>query len=286
MIDFRYSPLKCQSIELMQIDHSLRRALSGFIIGACFALTSCSFGSSNDTKRNDHAATIAPSGKLKIGYYLGSPTSMVKDAKTGESRGLTVELGQQLANRLGVETEFKEYPRLADVVEALKAGEVDFTVTNASPARALIVDFSPTVVSLELGYLVMPNSKVSSPADVDRTGIVIGVSQGSSSQATLSRELKLARLEAAPTLKLAGEWLVQGKIDAFATNKAILFELSSTVPNSRVLDGRWGLEHLAIGIPKKRDAAHGFVNKFVEEMQQSGFVKDAASRAGMRGIAP
>jgi polar amino acid transport system substrate-binding protein len=105
----------------------------------------------------------------------------VKDPLTGDARGLTVELGRELAKRLGVEVEYKEYPRLAEVVEALKNAEVDFTVTNASVARALIVDFSPTVVSLELGYLVMPNSKVKAIADGDRAGVVIGVSQGSSS---------------------------------------------------------------------------------------------------------
>jgi polar amino acid transport system substrate-binding protein len=85
---------------------------------------------------------------------------------------------------------------------------------------------------------------------------------------------------------VAGDWLTQAKVDAFATNKAILFELSSVVPTSRVLDGRWGLEHLAIGVPKKREAAQAFMNKFVEEMQQTGFVKAAANRAGMRGLAP
>jgi polar amino acid transport system substrate-binding protein len=260
-----------------------RRVFLATLFAVAFA--GCTSISGSNVQRSELAPLLAPSGKLKIGYYLGSPTSMVKDPKTGEARGLTVELGQALAKRLGVDVEFKEYPRLAEVVEALKIAEVDFTVTNASAARALIVDFSPTVVSLELGYLVMPNSKVKAVGDVDHAGIVIGVSQGSSSQAALGKELKLAKLEAAPTLKVAGEWLIQNKVDAFATNKAILFELSNTVPNSRVLDGRWGLEHLAIGIPKKREAAHGFVNKFVKDMQQTGFVKEAANRAGMRGLA-
>jgi polar amino acid transport system substrate-binding protein len=265
------------------VSMAVRRVFLATFLAA--AVAGCTSVSGGNVQRGDVATLLAPSGKLKIGYYLGSPTSMVKDPKTGEARGLTVELGQVLAKRLGVDVEFKEYPRLAEVVEALKIAEVDFTVTNASAARALIVDFSPTVVSLELGYLVMPNSRVRAVSDVDNAGIVIGVSQGSSSQAALGNTLKLAKLEAAPTLKVAGEWLGQNKVDAFATNKAILFELSTTVPNSRVLDGRWGLEHLAIGIPKKREAAHDFVNKFVEEMQQTGFVKEAANRAGMRGLA-
>ena len=69
----------------------------------------------------------------------------------------------------------------------------------------------------------------------------IGVSQGSTSQGVLTRELKQARVVAAASLQVAGEMLQRREIDAFATNKAILFELADRVPGARVLDGRWGL---------------------------------------------
>ena len=62
----------------------------------------------------------------------------------------------------------------------------------------------------------------------------------------LARELKNATVVPAATLKIGIEMLAQHKIDAYATNKANLFEMSG----SRVLDGRWGLEHLAMAIPK------------------------------------
>jgi polar amino acid transport system substrate-binding protein len=230
-------------------------------------------------------ASLAPSGVLKVGVYNGSPTSMIRDAKTGETKGLTLELGQALAKRLGVPVEVKEYPRLAEVINGLKVGEVDFTVTNASPARAMEIDFSQTVISLELGVLVMPSSPLKVVSAMDSAGIVVGVSQGSTSQATLGRELKAATLMPAPTLKAAGELLQAGKISGFATNKAILFELSDQVPQSRVLDGRWGLEHLAIGIPKKREAGLEYLKQFTAEVKTSGLVSQAATRAGLRGTA-
>jgi hypothetical protein len=40
--------------------------------------------------------------------------------------------------------------------------------------------------------------------------------------------------------------LCDGRIDAFATNKGILFEMADELPEARVLDGRWGAESLAI----------------------------------------
>ena len=43
------------------------------------------------------------------------------------------------------------------------------------------------------------------------------------------------------------------QLDAFATNKPILFEMSDGIPGSRILDGRWGVEHVAVAIPRGRE---------------------------------
>jgi polar amino acid transport system substrate-binding protein len=74
-----------------------------------------------------------------------------------------------------------------------------------------------------------------------------------------------------------------GKVEAFATNKATLFEMSDELSGSRVLAGRWGLESFAIGIPKGREAAMPFVSSFVSEAKSNGAVARAVERAGLRG---
>ena len=226
---------------------------------------------------------LAPTGALRVGVYPGSPTSMVRDPASGETKGVAYELGKDLARRLGVPFEPVVFPRIAEVLAAMKSGQVDFTCTNATAARAKDVDFTPALVELELGYLVLPGSPVSSLADVDRPGIRVGVSQGSTSLSTLAREFKHASLVQAPTLKSAGEMLLARKVDAFATNKGILFEMADRLPNARVLEGRWGLEHIAIAIPKGRDQAMAYVRQFAEAAKADGRVKRAVERAGLRG---
>ena len=99
----------------------------------------------------------------------------------------------------------------------------------------------------------------------------------------MSRELKHAELIRVTTNQNGAELLAAGKIDAFATNKAILFEMSDALPGSRVLDGRWGLEHLAIAIPKGRDAGITYVRTFATDAIAEGLVARAAQRAGLRG---
>lgn len=230
-------------------------------------------------------AALAPTGTLRVGVYAGSPSSMVKDPKSGEWVGVTYELGRELAQRLGVRVQFVEANRIALVVDGVKAGQIDFTFTNATEARARDVDFTAPLLQVELGYLVVPGSTVTNIADVDKPGVRIGVTQGSTSQGVLSRQFKNATVVPAASLKVAQEMLQQRSIDAFATNKGILFEMGDELRGARVLDGRWGVENFAIAIPKGREAGMPFLRQFAEEMRAKGRLQAMVERAGLRGTA-
>src|SRR6201996_6929391 len=92
------------------------------------------------------AALLAPTGHLRVGIYAGSPTSQVIDPETKQSHGVTYDLGKELATRLNVPVEYLSFPRVADVIDAIKDGKVDFTVTNATPVRKQIVNFSQVLL--------------------------------------------------------------------------------------------------------------------------------------------
>ena len=226
---------------------------------------------------------LAPSGSLRIAVYPGSPTSLVR-GPGDEQRGLTVDVGRELARRLGVPAQIVIFARVPQIVDALKAGQADFTITNASPARARDIDFTPTVVRLETGYLVPAGSRLGQLADVDASGVRVGVSQGSTSQSVLTQQLTSANVVAAPSVLAAAQMLREGQLDAFATNKGILFEMADGLPGSRVLAGRWGLEQLAIGVPKGREAGAEFLKAFVADPATQQRVREAAQRAGLRGL--
>jgi polar amino acid transport system substrate-binding protein len=231
----------------------------------------------------DARQILAPAGKLRVGVYFGSPTSMVRDSKTNEVHGLSFDLGQELARRLNVPFEQVSYQRISDVLEGMKAGDVDFTVSNSTPARAATVTFSQHLFTIELGYLVAANSPITTIADIQKPGLRIGVTKGSTSQGTIPKMLPSATVVPAENYKRGIEMLEHGEIDTYATNKPTLFEMSDQMPGSRILDGRWGEEHLAVAIPKGHEAALEYIQHFVEEVQTSGLVAQTAERAGLRG---
>jgi polar amino acid transport system substrate-binding protein len=249
------------------------------LMTAAIALVASAFGAS----AQDARGILAPTGKLRIGLYLGSPTSMVRDSKTNEIHGVSYELGRELAKRLDVPFEQVNYQRISDVLEGMKAGDVDFTVSNSTPARAALVTFSRTLLTIELGYLVPAASPITSIADVQKTGVRVGVTLGSTTQGALPKILPNATLVPAQNFKRAVEMFEHGELDTYATNKPTLFEMSDQMPGSRVLDGRWGEEHLAVAIPKGHEAALEYIQHFVEEVQANGLLAQAVERAGLRG---
>jgi len=230
----------------------------------------------------DEKELLAPTGHLRIGVYQGSPTSMVTDA-TGHTHGLTYDLGREFAARLNVQAEYVTFPRIADVIDAMKQEKVDFTITNATPARAKDLSFSEPLLAIDLGYLVPANSSISAPEQMDRPEIRIGVTKGGTSDRVLSAKFKNAKIIAAESVKLAIEMLRRGELDVYATNKAILSEMSDALPGARILDGNWGQEHMAIGIPKGREQALPFVAGFAQEVQASGLVAQIQQQSGLRG---
>jgi polar amino acid transport system substrate-binding protein len=254
--------------------------MNRFVIAvAAGSLAASAFGAFAQDARQ----ILAPTGKLRVGVYFGSPTSMVRDSKTNEVHGLSYDLGQQLAKRLNVPFEQVSYQRISDVLEGMKAGDVDFTVSNSTPARAATVTFSANLLTIELGYLVAAGSPITAIADIERPGLRIGVTKNSTSQTTIPKLLPNATVVPAENYKRGIEMLEHGEIDTYATNKPTLFEMSDQMPGSRILDGRWGEEHLAVAIPKDHEAALEYIQRFVAEVQTSGLVAKSAGQAGLRG---
>lgn len=250
---------------------------SGMIAMTLIAITS------GGALTQDARDVLAPKGRLRVGVYPGSPTSMVRQPGSGETHGLSLDLGKELARRLGVPFEQVNYQRIADVLDGMKAGDVDFTVSNSTPLRALDVAFSQTLLSIELGYLVPATSPIATDSDVDKPGMRIGVTQGSTSERMLPKLLANATVVPAQNVKYAVQMFEHRELDAYATNKPTLFEMSDHMPGARVLDGRWGEEHLAVAIPKGRESGMEYVRRFVTEAQSNGLLAKAVEQAGLRG---
>ncbi len=263
-------------------------ALSSSLLVGALLLSGCASWNSTSASvpsvSQQIKSTLAPTGVLRVGVYLGSPTSLVRVGPSGESFGIALELGKTLGHQLGVSVQVVEFPRVAEVIAAIKDERVDMTFTNATAARAKEIDFTAPLVQLELGILVPTTSSIKNFGDVDKQSVRLGVSQGSSSQSVLGQRLKQTTIVPVPSLEIAASKLQNKELDAFATNKGILFELNEKLSDFQVLQDRWGLENLAIAIPKGRQDALPFLNVFAQKIRESGQLDLMIKRAGLRGM--
>jgi polar amino acid transport system substrate-binding protein len=62
-----------------------------------------------------------------------------------------------------------------------------------------------------------------------------------------------------------------------------LFEMLDGLPGSQVLAEKWGLENLAIAVPKGREAGMAYLRQFALNVGQSGELQSMITRSGLRG---
>ncbi len=244
-------------------------------IAATFLLA-CASGPKND---------IAPTGNLRVGLYQGSPTSYLGDGNLTDNRGIGFALGKQLAKTIDMPFVPVVYPKNADALDAVKESKVDLVFTNATPARAKFIQFSDAVIKLEKGFLLAPKSRIRSIEDLNNPNIKIGVSVGSSSEKEVSELLSKAKLVKMNSTQDTIAQLAVGKIDAFSSNKGILFELSDQVPGSSVMPEIIGYESMALGVPIDRPNVKPFLNEFIRSLKNSGQLTTIINRSGLRGVA-
>lgn len=226
---------------------------------------------------------LAPMGKLRVGLILSNEVLVMKDPRTGDLRGVTVDLGKALAQRLGVPFEPVGYVNPGALVRSFGANERDIAFLAFDPARAQQVDFSTPYMEVDNTYLVAANSKVRAVELADQAGVTIAVPERSAPDLFLSRTLKAAKVLRVPGGPDAAiEALKSGKADAYAENAHNLSLYAERLPGARVLEGRYTVIQHAIATPKGKTAASEYVKRFVEEAKADGTVAEAIRAAGLR----
>jgi polar amino acid transport system substrate-binding protein len=227
-------------------------------------------------------ADLVRAGKVRIALFSGQYT---KDPVTGELKGVWAEVARALAARVGVQLVLVEHPTPPKMVECLKVGACDLGFLGYDPARAADVEgFSPPFIEFDYTYLVPAGSSIRSAADADRPRLRVAVVQAHASTLTLSRLRKQAELVSVDTPESAFELLRTGRVDAWASARQVLVDYSAQLPGSRVLEDRYGVNHPAVVVAKGKAGRLGYISEFIEEIKASGFVQQAITRSGWRGV--
>jgi polar amino acid transport system substrate-binding protein len=216
------------------------------------------------------------------------PTFATRDPSSGELRGIAIELGQALAERLGVELVPVTYPSPGNLPEALKAGAWDIAFLSIDPARAEVMDFSVPYAEVESTFLVAAGATYEGVTDLDRPGVRIAITRNSVEDLALTRVVRHAQIVRADSVGEAFALLKAGRADAQAIPRPVAMAFSNQLAGSSVVGGHYAVALHAIAVPKGESDLLARIDEFVSKAKKSGFVHQAMERVGLHGaqVAP
>ena len=256
---------------------------SGFAIALSLALCACA-SVPDDAARKE----LAPTGKLRVGVGVGAAPSAfwtTKDPATSKPRGVTVNLGQALADRLGVPLELVVYANSGEVTAAGPKGEWDVAFMPVDDERRKVVDFGPAYSLSTSTYMVRAGSPIKSIAEVDRPGVRVAGIANTTTARTAIATLKNTQVISFRTVDEVVAKMKAGEVDAIALGRESLAGLAPQLPGARVLDGYFHAAGTAVAVPKGKPAAHAYVTRFIEKGKADGTVRRALDAAGFRDLA-
>ena len=234
-------------------------------------------------------SAFTPTGKLRASINLGNPILANADPATSAPGGVSVDLANGFATRLGVELELLVFDTAGKSVDAVASDRADIGFFAIDPQRGADIAFTAPYVLIEGSYLVRADSAIGANEEVDREGNVVVVGKGSAYDLYLTRELRHAQIFRAPTSPTVVDTFIEQHADVAAGVRQQLEADAKRVPGVRLLDGRFMVIQQAMGTPKNRgQAAAECLSAYVEEMKASGFVAEALERHGIKGasVAP
>lgn len=225
---------------------------------------------------------LAPTGKIRFGVAFApeQSTFFVEKTASGELRGVTVDLANELAAAIGLPIEFTAAPNTGVLTDALVAGMLDAAFMPVDEERRAKLGIGPVYFTGLNTYLVRPGSDIATIADVDRPDVrVIGIANTTTIRGAAAA-LKRTKIEPAESVDVALDMLRTGNADAFALTRDTLRSMSASVPGSRILDGSFREVNIAVVVPKNHGEALAYVSKWLEEAKASGTVRSTFDRWG------
>ena len=237
----------------------------------------------------DLLAAFTPTGPLRASINLGNPILAGVDPASGEPCGVSVDLARAFARRLGKPLQLVVFKTAGDSVAAVTEERADIGFFAVDPLRGAGIGFTAPYGLIEGCYLVRADSPLQANEEVDRAGTRLVVGKGSAYDLHLTREIRHATLERAPSSPAVVDFFVEHHADVAAGVKQQLEADARRIGGLRLLPGRFMVIPQAMGLPKGRgEAARALLAGFVEEMKASAFVADALRRHAVEGasVAP
>jgi polar amino acid transport system substrate-binding protein len=227
--------------------------------------------------------SLAPFGHLRATINLGNPILASRDA-SGGARGVSVDIANELARRLGMAAKLVVVDAAAKAVDAVASEQADIGFFAIDPVRGAGIAFTDPYVLIEGCFLVRQSAPIRENSQVDSSGTRVVVGAGSAYDLFLTRELKHAKIVRVPTSPAVVDAFIGQGLEVAAGVKQQLQADAARQPGLRLLEEPFMVIRQAMGIARARgEAAADYLRAFVDDVRSSGYVRESLARHGIKG---
>src|SRR5450432_3112485 len=255
-----------------------RRTMIGTLLGATLVFFGA--GARAQAAPADVASSLAPGGRLRIAINYGNAVLAQRDSQTGRLSGVSVDIAEELARRLGLPFTLVPFDAAGKVSAASTQDLWDVAFLARHPERARDIAFTTPYIWINATYVVRKDSRFSVPHQVERDGIRIAESGQSIYDLFLARTLKHARILRAGSPPEAAALFQSERLEVCAGVQAAMQQLVAGDPTLRMIPAPFMQINQAMGTPVGRTAGTNYLKAFVESIKADGFVTKALARNG------
>lgn len=228
---------------------------------------------------------LLPQGVLRVGIAVGAARSAVwskRNEESGKPEGITVDLGEALAESLGVPCKLVEFSSSADIVAHADQNVWDVTFVPVDAERKTRVAFGTNYHLGDSTYLVKAESAFQSVKDLNREGVTVAGIEGTATLRSARRETSKANIIGADATADVIALFEAGKADGIALGRESLRSLE--LPGTRILDDYYHATGTAVAVPLGRPLARDVVTKFIEAAKTNGVLRRIFNANGMAHV--
>ena len=214
-------------------------------------------------------AELQEAGEITIGVKFDVPPFGLNNPQTGEVEGFDVDLGNYIADRLGVEPVFREATS-DNRIPLLVDGTIDLILSTMTitEERDLEIDFSEPYYVANGDVLVPSGSDIQSLDDLN--GNTVCTALGSTYQETIKEEAPDAQLRLVDLYSECFDQVQTGQVDAVSTDNVILTGMTIQDDSLQLLDLDYTTEPYGAGLPLDDAEFKEFVDGVLEEYKSGG----------------
>ena len=219
---------------------------------------------------------ILSDGTIRIGINPNFPNMSTRNDE-GNWVGFDIEIGQAIADRLGVEVEWvpTETPQRVPFIASDRI-DISLGALTRNSERAKLVDYTVPLHTEVLAVLATDNIEGDDWTDFNREGVTLANMRGNWTVKWTEENVPMAELELVDTIADTVRLVAQGRADAIIENIDFFMAFTENYPDVpwRVVERPIFVAYCAIGLGQGNHNLREVLNIILYDLHSSGLVNE------------